>query len=407
MQTKSIWYISKYATTPSTNGVGARGFFIMRELSKIGYNCLIITSDSNRLGTVPNLVQSYEIQFLDGLQILWVKTLKYRAAKSILRIFSWLHFEWRLLLMPTSDLPKPDAIVVSSLSLLTILNGFLLRRQFRARLIFEIRDIWPLTLTEQGGFGQYNPFVLLLGLVEKLGYRYADAIVGTMPNLGEHVNEVLGQKRFTEFIPMGFSEEPILENNTLPDSYLNEYIPKDKFLVGYVGTIGFDNALDTLFFCAESMQNESNIHFLLVGDGSLLQIYQKKFSHLPNLTFAPRIPSKFVHSVLNHCDILYFSTHQSKVWHFGQSLNKLVDYMLSGKPVVASFNGYQSMINEAGCGVYLPPGDQEALKTEILQMSHLTKDDLQQIGFKGRSWLIKNRSYEKLAKDYLSILFPQ
>ena len=406
MQAKAIWYISKYVATPSTNGVGSRGFFIMQELSKVGHKCLIITSDSNHLSAVPDLVQPYKIEHFGALQILWVKTLKYRLPKSFLRIFSWLHFEWRLWLLPKSDLPKPDAIIVSSLSLLTIFNGFLLRRIFCARLIFEIRDIWPLTLTEQGGFSKFNPFVFLLGWVEKLGYRYADAIVGTMPNLGEHVNEVLGQCRTTEFIPMGFSDDYLLENTSLPNNLSSEYIPKDKFIVAYVGTIGFDNALDTLFFCAESMQNENHIHFLLVGDGSLLPFYQKNYSHLPNLTFFPKIPNNCVHSVLKLCDLLYFSTHPSKVWRFGQSLNKLVDYMLSGKPIIASFNGYQSMINEAGCGFYLPSGDQESLKTEIIRISKLTKDELREIGLNGRSWLLENRSYKKLAKDYLLILFP-
>ena len=66
---------------------------------------------------------------------------------------SWLHFEWRLLRSDGNSLPRPDAIIVSSLSILTILNGLWIRRRYRTRLIFEIRDIWPLTLVEEGGFG--------------------------------------------------------------------------------------------------------------------------------------------------------------------------------------------------------------------------------------------------------------
>src|SRR5690606_15382674 len=110
-------------------------------------------------------------------------------------------------------LPAPNAVIVSSLSLLTIFNGVLLRRRYKCRLIFEIRDIWPLTITEVGGFSRWNPLVFGLGLIEKWGYRSADAIVGTMPNLGEHVADVLGYPRVTHCIPMGVDEAALASSD--------------------------------------------------------------------------------------------------------------------------------------------------------------------------------------------------
>ncbi len=136
-----------------------------------------------------------------------VRTLKYSASRSIRRILSWVHFEWRLLRLPANLLPRPDAIIVSSLSLLTVLSGLRLRRRYRSRLIFEVRDIWPLTLTEAGGFSPRSPLVLGLGAIEKLGYRRADAIVGTMPNLRQHVEEVTGSSKPTYCVPMGVDED--------------------------------------------------------------------------------------------------------------------------------------------------------------------------------------------------------
>ena len=76
------------------------------------------------------------------------------------RILSWLDFEWQLLGLPKEKLQTPDVVIVSSLSLLTILNGLLWKVRYKCRLIFEVRDIWPLTVTEEGGFTSWNPFVL-------------------------------------------------------------------------------------------------------------------------------------------------------------------------------------------------------------------------------------------------------
>lgn len=373
----------------------------------MGYRSVIITSDSNQLAEVPVLETPYLMQDIDGIQLCWIHTMKYSVAKSLRRIVSWLDFEWRLWRLPKDALPAPDVVVVSSLSLLTVLNGFLLRRRYKCRLVLEIRDIWPLTIIEEGGFSRWNPLVLGLGLIERLGYRYADAIVGTMPNLGEHVASVLGQPKSTHCIPMGVDEATLVAGDALPADYVEKHIPKGKFIVTHAGTIGITNALDTLLNCAESMQDDLRVHFLVVGEGDLRAHYQQKYAHLTNLTFAPRVPKQMVQTVLSHCDLLYFSVHVSMVWKYGQSLNKVIDYMLSGKPVVASYTGYPSMINEADCGTYVPAGDVPALRREVLRYAGMEPSQRESIGRRGRDWILSNRRYDTLAKSYLHILFEQ
>jgi len=373
----------------------------------MGYSSVILTSDSNQLAEVPVLDTPYLMQDIDGIQLCWIRTTKYGAAKSLRRVVSWLNFEWRLWRLPKDRLPTPDVVVVSSLSLLTVINGFLLRRRFKCRLVLEVRDIWPLTITEEGGFSRWNPFVLGLGLVEKLGYRYADAIVGTMPNLGEHVAYVLGQPKPTYCIPMGVDEATLMVSGELPADYVEKHIPQGKFIVVHAGTIGITNALDTMLNCAESMHDNPRVHFLVVGEGDLRAHYQQKYAHLTNLTFAPRVTKQMVQSVLSHCDLLYFSVHVSRVWKYGQSLNKVIDYMLAGKPVVASYTGFPSMINEANCGSFVPAGDVISLRHEILRYAARKPQERSAIGLRGRSWLLENRCYKTLASSYLKILFVQ
>jgi glycosyltransferase involved in cell wall biosynthesis len=378
----------------------------MKEFARLGFASVIITSDSNQLAQVPNLGESYLRQDVDGIELWWVRTLKYQVAKSVRRILSWISFEWRLLLMPMGQLPRPDVVVVSSLSLLTVLNGFLLRKRYRCRLVFEIRDIWPLTITEEGGFSPRNPFVIILAWIERLGYRHADAIVGTMPNLSEHVAEVLGYKKPAECIPMGIDSTMLEEVIDVPEDYATTYLPQGKFVVAHAGTIGITNALDTFLDCATSLVDDEGIHFLVVGDGDLREHYLAKYGHLANLTFAPKVPKKMVQSVLARCDLLYFSVHVSAVWRFGQSLNKVIDYMLSGKPIVASYTGYPSMINEAGCGTYVAAGDVAVLRVEVLRYCELSESERVAIGARGRDWILTNRNYQSLAYEYLAILFP-
>lgn len=380
---------------------------LMREFARMGYCGVIVTSDSNQLAQVPVLDEPYVRQLSEGVQVWWVRTAKYRKAKSFRRIVSWLDFEWRLWRMPKKQLPRPDAIIVSSLSLLTVLNGLLLRAHYKCRLVIEIRDIWPLTIIEEGGFSSWNPIVVALKCVEKQAYRHADAIVGTMPNLGEHVATVLGKPKITHCIPMGVDDSLLAHSNEVSPDYIERYIPKNKFVVAHVGTIGITNALDTMLDCAAAMRDDEQIHFLAVGSGDLRDYYRYKFAHLGNVTFAPPVPRQMVASVLSHCDLLYFSVHSSRVWKFGQSLNKVVDYMLAGKPVVASYSGFPSMINEAECGSYVPAGDAVALRQEIMRYADMPAPERRAVGLRGREWILAHRRYETLALNYLGILFAQ
>lgn len=398
--------MSKYVAPPEGTGVGSRGYELMRELALTGHQSVIVTSDANHLASVPELHQASLTQQRDGLLMVWLRTFKASEAKSLSRILSWLHFEWRLFRLDKRALPTPDVIIVSSLSLLTVINGLIVRRRYRCRLVFEVRDIWPLTLTEEGGFSPRNPLVRMLAAIERLGYRKADEIVGTMPNLGEHVEAVTGNARDVHCIPMGYSERVARETDELPPGYLAQYLPADGFTICYAGTVGITNALDWFFKAAEAMLDDRGVHFVLLGDGPLLDEYVEQHSHLKNLTFAPRVPKGAVQQVLAECDLLYLAVHPSRVWAYGQSLNKLIDYMMAAKPIVASYTGFPSMINEADCGSLVEAGDVEALVRELRRYSQLSPEERETIGQRGRDWLLKNRSYRKLAADYASILFP-
>lgn len=402
---KTVWYISKYFAHKTNAAPGGRGWFLLQGLKKLGNNIVVITSDSNALIEPMNLKNKVTVSDHDGLTIVWLKTLKYTVAKSFMRILSWFDFEWQLFILDKSKFARPTVIIVSSLSLLTILNGFILKRKYGCRLIFEIRDIWPLTITEEGGFSKFNPFVIFLSFIERLGYKYSDAIIGTMPNLSTHVASVCHTSAPVYCIPMGVSLDSIEIVKPIDNEYVVRYLSSKKFKIVHAGTIGITNALEVFFETAVRLNNNENIEFLIVGDGPLKQKYMKEYGHLSNLIFAPKVEKNQVQTLLSYCDVVYFSVFPSKVWEYGQSLNKVIDYMLSGKPIIASYYGYQSMINEADCGAFVPAGDVDALQEKIIEFFTLSDDIRNNIGCKGRAWLLENRSYEMLSRQLSDILF--
>lgn len=397
----SIWYISKYVTPPYASRVGTRGFMLLREFARTGHSAVLITSDSNHLATPPSFPGSHFFEEVDGVVVGWVKTIKYDGARSLKRILSWFHFEWQLLRLPKTSLPKPDVIIVSSLSLLTVLTGLWLRRRYKCRLVFEVRDIWPLVLVEVGKVHPWHPLVVFLAWVERIGLRKADLVVGTMPNLAEHVATITEVKRPVVCIPHGIDPDLLKPPLPLPDQYASAYIPDGKFIICHAGSIGADNALQTLIECAKAMEGRADIHFLIVGEGYLKKQFQKQTEGCTNITFAPGVTKAAVQSVLERADVLYFAAHKSRIQQYGQSLNKVIDYMLAGKPIVASYSGYPSMVNEAACGVFVPVENVDALRAEFEKLALLSPAERRSMGERGRKWLLENRRFETLAQDYL------
>ncbi|MBU2863003.1 glycosyltransferase family 4 protein [Reinekea forsetii] len=402
---KTVWYISKYYAPKTKNSIGGRGWLLMRELVDLDRQPVVITSNSNNLIEDVKLDAPVKDEVVEGVRQIWLSTIKYGVARSKLRVLSWFHFEWKLFWIKKTNLPRPDVVVVSSLSLLTVLNGLLLKKKYNCRLVFEVRDIWPLTIVEEGGVSANNPFVKFLGWIERLGYKYSDAIVGTMPNLEQHVRKVGCRNTPVFCIPMGVASEQLVHSSTVSDDYRKRYLSGSEMKVVHAGTVGITNALDIFFQAAEALKDNKRIKFILVGDGALKSKYQAQYGHLHNLVFAPKVDKSQVGSVLELSDIVYFSTFPSKVWEYGQSLNKLIDYMLSGKPVLASYSGYPSMVNEAECGHFIPSGDLHALVAALKSYSTKSKEDLKIIGNSGKEWLLENREYKLLARQYDDILF--
>ena len=399
---KTIWIISKYGSTKEY-GVSSKPYRTAKFFSENGINTYLISSDSNHLAQYPESDEIYNHEKDEKLNHIWIKTLKYKKSASLKRILSWFDFEWKLFRLDRKKLEKPDIVIISSLSLLTIIYGIHLKKIFGCKLVFEIRDIYPLTFTEELGVSRYNPIVWLFKYIEKIGYKKSDLIVGTMPNLSTHVNNVLGYEKNTFYSPLGINDS---WNNPIEQSKeIDELFPdKNCVVVGYAGSMGRTNALDCFIETIKTLQMDSNLYFILVGQGDQKEKYKEMLNGCQNVIVGPKIKQSEVPYFLSKCDILYLSTHNSKLWKYGQSMNKIVDYMMAGKPVVASYSGYPSMLNEAGSGIFVSTNSKNAIIDGIREYAKLDNEERQSIGQKGRVWIQENCNNNIVCKRYMDKL---
>jgi glycosyltransferase involved in cell wall biosynthesis len=177
---------------------------------------------------------------------------------------------------------------------------------------------------------------------------------------------------------------------------------KGHFLVGYAGSHGSANALDNLVEAAVLLR-DAPISFILVGQGpdkSALEAAARKRG-LRNVVFMPAVPKSAVPALLARMDALYIGWRRIPIYRFGISPNKLMDYMMSGRPVVHAVEAGNDPVRESDCGMSVPPEDPAALAAAIAGLRSLDPGARAAMGARGRRYVEAHHDYRVLARRFL------
>lgn len=391
--------INQFSSTPKySSGAGERFYFLSKYLKSEGFHTTILSASYNHLfKEFPQTDGLFTKENIDGGQIIWVRIRKYNSNSFFQRFWSWVEFLLKIFFYKIKQ--KPDMVLVSSMSLISFFYGYYLKIRYRVPLILEIRDIWPLTPISLGGYSKSNPFIRVMALIEKFAYKKANHIVGLMPDLNTHVREILGEGNKVSWIPNGF--EP-------PANNINYEFPlpllKDKFIVVYTGAIGIANEIDCLIKAAELVQENSQIHFCIVGEGPEKNRLIEASKHLKNVDFVPKMAKYQVVEFLKYCSICFIGWQAKEVYRFGVSANKYNDYMFAGKPIISSSNIINDPVKRIGCGVHVPAASSIDIANAIISLYNMSETERNLLGRKGLSFLLQNQTYTILVQKYLAII---
>ena len=400
MKGKTIWIINEPASTPDT-GVGGRHYYLAKELAKLGHNVyLVAASYTHLLHNPPSLNQSYKVTPIEGFKFVWVKVPHYEGAHSKIRVFNWFWFTWKIRGLVNVISDKPDSILCSSPSPIPFLGARFLSKRYKAQLVFEVRDIWPLTLVELGGYSPSNPFVRLLQWIEDKAYRESNKVVSNLKYSVEHmVSRGMDKSKFS-WVPNGFSSDEMTYREKLSDDVIAQ-LPTDKFIVGYTGSLGLANAMEAFIKSAEILKGETDIAFVLVGNGmekSRLEslVVEEKIN---NVYFIDVVGKLQIQSMLEFFDVCYLGLVKSPLFKFGVSPHKLFDYFNAAKPIIYAIeSGNYTPVSDVDAGLQVPAEDPESIAEAVLKLYRYPKKIRETMGENGRNYAIENFEYGILAK---------
>jgi colanic acid biosynthesis glycosyl transferase WcaI len=300
--------------------------------------------------------------------------------------------------------PKTDGNIVFSppLPLPWLIIG--VGKLRRVKTIVNIQDLFPLEAVELGMLTNRYLIRLFEGM-ERQVYRHASEVTVHSPGNQRHV------------ISRGANEKHVhvvynwVDTNFIhPQSKQNEFSRNhklgDQFIVSYAGTMGWAQDMGTIINCANELRHQTNILFVLVGDGvekdKAIKVGEEL--GLTNIYWLPMQPLSVYPEILASSDLSLINLHPEL--HTPVVPSKLLSIMAAGRAVVASLpdeSDARQIINEAQCGICVDAGDGHAL-AEAIRKLESDRDLSNKMGKSGRAYIESHFSRQVCTKQMEAII---
>ena len=403
----NILIVSHFAGSQE-HGMVFRNYAMAREWVLQGHRVTIVACAYSHFRHKQAVMRSrVQEEMLDGIRYVWVWGPRYSQASSLGRVASMAAFTLQCLALPLPLDDRYDVVVCSSPHPFAIYPAARLARRYGARLIYDIRDLWPLTPVLLGNYSPRHPFIRLLQAAEDYACRHADLVTAVPRNAEAYL---LGRGLESgRFLPV--SNGAILDDtpaDPLPPSHvdlLRGLRQAGHFVIGYAGTLGVANAMDGAITAISRCPK--NIHLVMLGDGgsrTALAEQAQSAGCLDRVHFLSPVSRRQVKEFLANVDVGYVGGRRSPLYEYGASVTKLNDYMLARLPILYAVGDPENAVELSGAGFSCAPDDldqQAMLMQRLAQMPHA---ELTALGETGYRWCLENQLVSTQAALVLTTL---
>ena len=296
-----------------------------------------------------------------------------------------------------------DVVVATSPPLFVGISGYIIALVKRAKFVFDVRDLWPESAIALGELK--NSFLRRSSVnMERFLYRNADKITIAVPGFEQKIAEAsVDREKIWPITNVVDREMFTLRADR--DALRDQYGWRDKFIVLFSGNHGLAQGLATIIEAARFLQSRQEIIFLFVGDGvekPHLKSLKEELS-LDQVLFVDQQPRKSMPLFISMSDVCLVPLKDLHL--FDHALpSKMFEYMSCERPIIGSLRGSaRSLIENSGAGLVIAPEDPEQLAEAIIRL-YSQPDLRKEMGVSGRTYVARNYSRKKRAKEFEQVL---
>lgn len=296
----------------------------------------------------------------DGIKI--IRTGIYPTQKTSFphRLANYFSFVISSAVFGTFLLERVDYLLVESPPLFLGFSGYWLSRIKRARLIFNVSDLWPESAVRLGVLREGSLSYRLSAWLECFCYRKAFLVTGQSRSILSDIQARFPNKR--AFRLSNGVDVSLFGRDDVADDVRQEIaLDENTCLVLYAGLHGIAQGLDQVIDAADRLRDDPKLRFVLIGDGpeKAQLMADAKRRDLKNVLFLDRQPADRIPAYLSAADIILVSL---KLHIPGAVPSKLYEAMASRKPVMlVATSEPAEIVNTHEAGFAVEPGDIDGL----------------------------------------------
>lgn len=373
---------------PSRSACANRSVVLVEALRRAGHDVQVLTSSDSFVDAPDKRVVS------EGVSVFKTYPLEKKTLINRVRNNFGGSFESAKVADGMGDF---DVVVCTTPPLLLTSAAVKIARRKRAKLVLDVRDIWPDVAYEMGSFAPGSLYGRFFERLARKAYRAADLIVSVSPGKVAKLRDRVPGGHI-ELVPNGIDESFL--DNTEDAGVIQRFRLDEGPTCAYVGNIGLAQGLGTLLDIAAA---RSGVRFLLFGKGADEAKLRERASSeaLLNVEFCGSVDARGVYTVLRHATLAYVPLVSSRL---RDSIpTKIYESLACGCPVLLAAEGDAAdLIDASGLGMHVAPEDFAALLAAFdrLVVNPYTQDERDATSV----WVLANNSRQKSAASLTSMI---
>ena len=326
-------------------------------LANNNYNVTILTSSHNKKNEITTIDRKYKILYAYSTSKIKGSTIKRFLNNIIFGITSFFY--------GITKLKNIDVVITTSPPPLISIFGYLIAKIKKAKLVYDVRDIWPDVAIEMESFDEKSLYYKVFKFIANFMYKRSDYITTVTPGKVKKIKKYADSNNKVLYIPNGFDDNLI--NFAMEKFIIEKYELDKKFTIVYIGNVGLAQNLDALIELAKTSKKQENMQFLIFGEGAYKNELQSKINELrlKNISLEGKIDYCKVYTILKYSKISFISLKNNKMTD--SIPTKMFDALGIGCPILLLAKGDScSVLDEVHLGEHAE--NIEELKTKFKYM---------------------------------------